>query len=122
MSEFRSTNRAVSWLSPALRDFEELPEPVREAVANALAVAAEGGKAAISKPLHGFGSGVLEVRCRFRGDAFRAVYALHAGDDIWVTRVFQKKAHQGRSTPLHHTELVATRLNRLKEMLRHGWK
>jgi phage-related protein len=122
MSASRTSERAVSWLSPALRDFEDLPGPVRETVANALSIAAEGGKAAISKPLRGLGAGVLEVRCRFRGDTYRAVYALQVGDDIWVIHVFQKKAHQGRATPLHHVELIAARLSRLKEMLRHGWK
>jgi hypothetical protein len=62
----------VSWLSPARKDFEQCPERVRDIITNALAIAAEGGKAAIA-------------------------------------------------TPLHHVELVASRLKRLSEILRHGW-
>jgi len=113
--------RTVSWLSPARKDFEQCPERVRDIITNALAIAAEGGKAAIAKPLHGLGSGVIEIRCRFHRDAYRAVYALHAGEDVWVVHVFTKKSHRGIATPLHHVELVASRLKRLSEILRHGW-
>ncbi|MEO8592082.1 MAG: hypothetical protein ABI759_02065 [Candidatus Solibacter sp.] len=42
----------------------------------ALTIAAEGGKADIAKPLHAVGSGVLEIALRYRGDAFRVVYAV----------------------------------------------
>jgi phage-related protein len=112
--------RAVSWLSPARKAFDDLPERVREVSANALAIAAEGGKAAIAAPLHGLGSGVFEIRCRHDGNAYRIVYALHAGEDVWVLHVFQKKSHRGRATPAHHLELIATRLDRLKEILRHA--
>lgn len=113
--------RSVSWLSPARRDFERLPEAVRERITNALAMAAEGGAASITKPLRGLGSGVVEIRCRFNGNAYRAVYALDVGDDIWVVHVFIKKSHRGIETPLHHIELVASRLSRLTGMIRHGW-
>ena len=77
--------------------------------------------ARIVKPLRGLGSGVLEIRCRFGGNAYRAVYALHVGDDVWVLHVFMKKSHHGIETPSHHIELIASRLKRLTEILRHGW-
>ena len=83
-----------------------------------LSVAAEGGKAAIAKPMKGFGSGVFEIALRFRGDAFRVVYAVQIGDDLWVVHAFQKKSTHGIKTPRHEIGLVKDRLKRLKEMLR----
>lgn len=83
----------------------------------ALTVAAEGGKADIAKPLKGFGSGVLEIAMQWRGDAFRVVYAIQIGDEIWVLHAFQKKSTQGIKTPQHEIELIENRLRRLKELL-----
>lgn len=83
----------------------------------ALTIAAEGGKADIAKPMKGLGSGVLEIAVRFRGNAYRVVYAVHLGDDVWVVHVFQKKATHGIKTPRHEIDLVASRLQRLREIL-----
>jgi len=85
---------------------------------DALSVAAEGGKAAIAKPMKGFGSGVFEIALRFRGDAFRVIYAVQLGDDLWVVHAFQKKSTHGIKTPRHEIDLVRDRLKRLREMLR----
>ena len=60
MAETRKT-RPVSWIEAALKDFQEFPEGAKSITLAALTIAAEGGKADIAKPLHGFGSGVLEV-------------------------------------------------------------
>jgi hypothetical protein len=53
----------------------------------------------IAKPMYGMGSGVFEIALPFRGDAFRLVYAVQFGDEIWVVHAFQKKATQGIKTP-----------------------
>jgi phage-related protein len=84
----------------------------------ALTIAAEGGKADIAKPMHGLGSGVFEIALPFRGDAFRVVYAVHLGDELWVVHAFQKKSTQGIKTPKSGIDLIKDRLKRLKEMLR----
>lgn len=84
----------------------------------ALTIAAEGGKADIAKPMHGMGSGVFEIALLFRGDAFRAVYAVQFSEDIWVLHAFQKKSRQGIQTPKREVDLIKERLKRLKEILR----
>lgn len=84
---------------------------------DALSIAAEGGKAGIAKPMKGLGSGVFEIALAFRGDAFRLVYAVPLGHDLWVVHAFQKKSTQGIKTPRHEIELIKDRLKRLKEML-----
>lgn len=82
----------------------------------ALAIAAEGEKADIAKPLSGFGSGVMEIVLKHRGDAWRVVYALQIGTDLWVVHAFQKKSKSGIATPKHEMDLVRDRIKRLKEM------
>ncbi len=109
--------RPVSWLTAARKAFEDFPEGAREIVLDALSVAAEGGKAGIAKPMKGLGSGVFEVALPFRGNAFRVVYAVQIGEDLWVVHAFQKKSTHGIKTPKHEIDLVKDRLKRLKEML-----
>jgi len=70
-----------------------------------------------AKPLAGLGTGVWELAIKERGDAYRVVYALQLGDDIWVVHAFQKKSTKGISTPRHEIDLVRERIKRLKEML-----
>jgi hypothetical protein len=53
-----------------------------------------------------------------RGDAFRVVYAVQLGNEIWVIHAFQKKSKQGIKTPKHEIDLVKDRLKRLKEALK----
>ena len=117
MAEVRKT-RPVSWIKAALKDFEEFPEGAKTIILAALTIAAEGGKADSAKPLHGFGSGVLEIALVYRSDAFRVVYAVQLADEIWVIHAFQKKSKQGIKTPKHEIGLVKDRLKRLKEVLR----
>jgi len=110
--------RPISWLSPAQKAFDDFPEGAREIIIDALSVAAEGGKAAIAKPMKGLGSGVFEIALPFRGNAFRLVYAVQLGDDLWVVHAFLKKSTHGIKTPRHEINLIKDRLKRLKEMLR----
>ncbi len=110
--------RPISWIKAALKEFEKFPEGARSICLTALTIAAEGAKADIAKPLRGLGSGVFEIALPFRGDAFRVVYAVQLGDEIWVVHTFQKKSTQGIKTPQHEIELIKDRLKRLKGMLR----
>src|ERR1700733_12933386 len=95
-----------------------VPERAQGILLGALTIAAEGGKADIVKPLHGYGSGVLEIALAYRSDAFRVVYALQLAEEIWVIHAFQKKSKQGIKTPKHEVDLVKDRLKKLKEALR----
>ncbi len=52
------------------------------------------------------------------GDAYRVVYALQIGDDIWVVHAFQKKSKSGIKTPAPDIGLVRERLKRPREMLK----
>jgi len=87
--------RPISWIKAALKEFETFPEGARSICLAALTIAAEGSKADIAKPMHDLGSGVFEIALPFRGDAFRMVYAVQLGEEIWVVHAFQKKIKAG---------------------------
>jgi len=110
--------RPVSWISAALKEFEKFPEGAKSICLTTLTIAAEGGKADVAKPMHGLGSGVFEIALRFRGDAFRVVYAVQVANEIWVVHAFQKKSTHGIKTLQREIDLVKDRLKRLKEMFR----
>lgn len=109
--------RPISWVKAARKGFEKFPEEAQSICLAALTIAAEGGKADIARPMLGFGSGVIEIALPFRGDAYRVIYAVQIGRDIWVVHAFQKKSTQGIKTPKREIDLIRERLMRLKEML-----
>ena len=74
MAEPRKS-RPVSWVKAALNEFEKFPDGAQSICLTTLTIAAEGGKADIAKPLHGLGSGVLEIALPFKRDAYRVIYA-----------------------------------------------
>jgi phage-related protein len=110
--------RPISWVKAALKEFDKFPDGAKPVCLAALTFAAEGGKSDISKPMHGLGSGVFEVALAYRGDAFRVVYAVQLGDDIWVVHAFQKKSTQGIKTAGRDIDMIRNRLRMLKEVLR----
>lgn len=84
-------------------------------VVRALTIAAEGRKADAAKPMKGLGTGVYGIALRFRTDAYRVVYAVRLGQEIWVVHAFQKKSKAGIKTPKAETDLIRERIKRLKE-------
>lgn len=109
--------RPIVWIKAARKDFEDFPQGARDELLDALTAVADGGRPSIAKPLTGLDSGVMELALRHRGDAFRVVYALQVGADIWVIHAFQKKSKSGIKTPKQEIDLVRERLKRLKEAL-----
>jgi phage-related protein len=109
--------RRISWMRAALRDFEAFPEPVRRRTMTALRMAAVGETADLAKPMKGLGSGVFEIAVRYRGDAFRTIYAVQLDVDMWVLHAFQKKSKSGIKTPRTEINLVRNRIRRVREQL-----
>ena len=50
--------------------------------------------------------------------AYRFLYAVQIGADLWVIHAFQKKSKTGIRTPKIEVDLIRERLKRLKEVLR----
>ena len=110
--------RPVSWINAARKAFESFPEGAQVICLAALTIAADGEKADVAKPMKGMGSGVFEIALPYQGNAFRVVYAVQLGSDLWVVHAFQKKSTQGIKTPKHEIDLIKERLKQLKEALR----
>jgi phage-related protein len=106
----------ISWVRAAEKEFLTFPQPVQDQIKFALQIAAAGQMADTAKPMKGIESGVYEVAQPHRGDAYRAVYAVKIGDDLWVVHAFQKKSTQGIKTPKHDIDVIRERLKRLKDM------
>ena len=109
--------RIINWVKAALKDFLDFPQDAQDKASTALTFIAEGAKPDIAKPLAGLGSGVWELVIKSRGDAYRVVYALQIGVDIWVVHAFQKKSKQRIATPKPEIDLVKERIKRLKEQM-----
>ena len=86
--------RPVSWIKAALKDFDSFPEGARSICLAALTIAAEGGKADIAKPMHGMGSGVIEIALPFRGCVPGGLCRAAWRGDLGCP-AFQKKSTQG---------------------------
>src|SRR3972149_2212471 len=106
--------RPISWLKGARRDFEEFPPEVQRGALTALTIAAEGGKADTAKPLRGVGGGAFEIALRHRGNAYRVIYSVQIGVDVWVVDAFQKKSKTGIKTPKVDVDRIRERLQRLR--------
>jgi phage-related protein len=109
--------RQISWLKAAMRDFEDFPMEVQKDAAQALSIAARGGKADTAKPFKGVDGGVFEIALRHRG-AFRVIYAVQIGVALWVIHAFKKKSKTGIKTPQMEVDLIRERMKRLKEVLK----
>ncbi|MCP8896354.1 type II toxin-antitoxin system RelE/ParE family toxin [Shinella daejeonensis] len=114
----KDTTRPISWIKAARKSFEEFPEAVQLEALRALTIAAEGQKSDNAKPMQGLGSGVMEIALKHRGDAWRVIYALQIGTDVWVIHAFQKKSKTGIATPKQEIDLIRERIKRLQEILR----
>ncbi len=111
-------NRSISWIKQARKEFIKFPENVQIQIKTALDVALEGEKADIAKPLKGFPSSVFEIAIQYQSNAYRSVYAVKLGRDIWVIHVFQKKSKTGIKTPQLEIDLIRSRIKDLKRILK----
>jgi phage-related protein len=109
--------RPISWIKAARRGFEDFPAEVRIDAETALSIAARGGKADTAKPFKGVDSGVFEIALKHHGNAYRTIYAVQVGIDIWVIDAFQKKSKTGIKTPQVDVDRIRQRIKRLKEAL-----
>jgi phage-related protein len=103
--------KPLAWVGSSREDLRAMPQQVRRDIGQALYAAQQGETDPAAKPLKGFGGArVMEIVERYRGDAYRAVYAVHFADAIYVLHVFQKKSTRGIATPKPDVDLIKRRL------------
>ncbi|WP_454061955.1 type II toxin-antitoxin system RelE/ParE family toxin [Candidatus Nitrospira salsa] len=109
--------RRISWIKAAHKTFTRFPIDAQDQIMTTLRLAATGRKSQLTKPLKGFGSGILEVALPYQGDAYRTIYAVQLGEDMWVIHAFKKKSTQGIKTPKKELEVIEDRIKQLKREL-----
>lgn len=112
----RPVAKPLIWVGDSLEMLRSFPEAVKDELGVALYHAQLGGKHNRAKPLHDIGSGVLEVVSDYRGDTFRAVYAVRLAGRVYVLHAFQKKSKTGIATPKPEIDLIKQRLKRAIEI------
>jgi phage-related protein len=106
----------VRWVGSSLDDLRAFPDEVRDVFGFALYQVQEGKHPIIAKPLHGFGTGVLELVDDFDGDTYRAVYVVRYQSAVYVLHAFQKKSSHGIKMARRDRDLIRARLARAATM------
>jgi phage-related protein len=100
------TIKPAVFVGASRKDLQGFPATVRSEIGQALFEAQIGEHPSNAKPLKGL-SGVLEIRDRYDGDTYRAVYTVRFED---VLHAFQKKSASGIATAQRHMDLIRQRL------------
>lgn len=108
--------KEIRWIQAARRDFLAFPEDVQRELNLELMEVARGAIPRRAKPIKGLGPGVIEIALKHRGDAWRLVYAIKIGSDIWIIHAFQKKSKSGIATPQKEIDTIRARLTHVRSL------
>jgi len=114
--------KKLIWLADSRSSVKSFPGSAQDDIGYALYVAQLGGMSTKAKPLHGLGSGVMEIATNDERGTYRTVYTVSVRDAIYVIHAFQKKSKAGIATPLSEIELVRQRLKQLRNEVRNAEK
>ncbi len=95
-------------------DISALPAPVKVPFGHRLREAPAGRMPLDTKPLPQIGTGVLELRERFDGNAYRLMYVVALRHAVYVLHAFIKKSTSGIGMPKREIELIEARLRRAR--------
>ena len=107
-----SREKPLHWVASSKKDYLSFPAEVQGEMGYALGLAQLGARHPNAKPWKGEGPGILEVVEDYRGDTYRAVYAVRFAEVVYVLHAFQKKSKKGIKTPQTDAKLISERLKR----------
>ena len=108
--------KPVIWIASTKDDISALPDPVKVSFGHRLREVQQGRTPLDTKPLPQFGGGVFELRERFDGNAYRAMYVVALRKAVYVLHAFMKKSKSGIGLPKPDAELVELRLKRAQSL------
>ncbi len=115
--------RKLEYISSSRKDLEKLPLDVKQMFIHGLELALIGEKHPDAEPMKGFGdASVLEIRERYKGDAYRAMYTVRFEKAVYVLHVFKKKSKSGIATPKQDIELIKARLKAAETHYKENFK
>lgn len=110
------SSRPIVWMGGSKGDISALPGPVKASFGHRLRQVQQGRKTSDTKALPQFGAGVLELRERFDGNAFRVVHVVSLKKAVYVLHAFMKKSKSGIGPPKEDVELIEARLKRAQAL------
>src|SRR4051794_11674115 len=81
--------KKLTWLADSRSNVKSFPVAAQDDIGYALYVAQLGEMSSNPKPLHGFGSGVMETAAHDTSGTYRAVYTVSIGESMFVVHAFQ---------------------------------
>ena len=102
--------KPLVWVGSSKDDISGLPRPVKISFGFRLREIQIGKTPLDCKPLPQFGAGVLELRERFDGNAYRLMYVVALRRAIYVLHAFVKKSSSGIGLPKPDAALIAARM------------
>jgi phage-related protein len=114
--------KKLAWLADSRATVRSFPAGVQDDIGYALYAAQLGEMSPKAKPLHGLGSGVMEIVANDESGTWRAVYTVSIGELVYVVHAFQKKSKVGIATPKSEMDVVRQRLKQLRSEVRNAEK
>jgi phage-related protein len=111
--------RPVIWLGDSKENLMEFPKDIRRDMGFALSAAQAGLTPDNVKPFKGIGSGVFEIAERYDKEAYRLVYGVKIGKNLYVLHAFHKKSKSGIATPKPDVNLIKRRYKEAQERAKH---
>ena len=108
--------RPVVWIASARNDVSALPAPVKASFGHRLNEVQDGRVPLDAKPLPQFGAGVMELRERYDGNAYRLMYVVALRKAIYVLHAFMKKSKSGIGLAKQDVELIEARVKRARAL------
>ena len=110
--------KSLKWVGSSKKDLLTFPKEVRFEMGHALYVAQKGETYESAKQFKGHGSGVYEIVSDYNKNAYRAIYVVNIGEEVYVLHAFQKKSRTGIKTAKEEIAVIEERLKQLKQMLK----
>lgn len=105
--------KQLKWLADSRERLKAFPDGIQDDIGFGLYAAQLGNISAKAKPLHGLGSGVMEIVAMDETGTYRAVYTVSIGECIYVVHAFQGKSKS-------EIDLVRQRLKQLRTELKNA--
>ena len=108
--------KPITWIGSSKKDLRVFPAEVRREIGTALFWAEQGQLHPAAKLMKGNLREVTEIVSNYEGDAFRAMYTMRIGDEVYVLHAFQKKSKKGIATPQHELDVIEGRLKAARQL------
>lgn len=115
MANLPYKTRNLIWMGSSREDLSGFPKATKIALGAGLRQVQNGETPAIAAPLTSYGAEIYELRCRYVGESYRAVYAIKLIKGIYVLDAFHKKSKSGKAIPKEIKERIERRLKDAKQ-------